>query len=114
MSIAEYKPKVEDGDNVILFLGPNNMLPLKAKAGLTHQTKYGALRHSDLIGTQYGRKVQCKQGYLHVLHLTPELWTLILPHRTQILYSTDISMIVMQLELQPGSIVIESGEKMCC
>ncbi len=32
-----------------------------------------------------------------------------LPHRTQVIYATDISMILMQLELGPGSVVIESG-----
>ena len=50
----------------------------------------------------------CK-GYVYVLHPTPELWTKTLPHRTQILYATDISLILMQLELKPGSVVIESG-----
>ncbi len=37
------------------------------------------------------------------------MWTKCLPHRTQILYSTDISMILLQLELRPGSVVVESG-----
>lgn len=32
-----------------------------------------------------------------------------LPHRTQILYTPDISMILMQLEVKPSSIVIEAG-----
>ena len=46
---------------------------------------------------------------MHVLHPTPELWTLTLPHRTQILYSTDISHVTLMLDLKPGSIVVESG-----
>ena len=50
------------------------------------------------------------KGWVVVLHPTPELWTLSLPHRTQILYSTDISLITMQLELRPGSTVCECGE----
>ncbi|RUS32423.1 tRNA methyltransferase complex GCD14 subunit-domain-containing protein [Jimgerdemannia flammicorona] len=39
----------------------------------------------------------------------PELWTQVLPHRTQILYAADISFITSYLDLKPGSKVIESG-----
>ena len=46
---------------------------------------------------------------MHILYPTPELWTLVLPHRTQILYSRDISMVTMMLDLRPGSVVVESG-----
>ncbi|ENN82495.1 hypothetical protein YQE_01130, partial [Dendroctonus ponderosae] len=37
------------------------------------------------------------------------VWTITLPHRTQIIYTPDISIIIMQLELRPGSVLIESG-----
>jgi tRNA (adenine57-N1/adenine58-N1)-methyltransferase len=50
-----------------------------------------------------------KKGYVHLLLPTPELWTLVLKHRTQILYLADIATICCQLELKPGSIVLESG-----
>jgi len=74
-----------------------------------YQTKYGSLKAVDLVGVKYGTKVQLSRGYGYALHPTPELWTKCLPHRTQILYATDISMIILQLELKPGSVVIESG-----
>ena len=48
--------------------------------------------------------------WLLILHPTAEWWTLALPHRTQILYSNDISIITLQLELRPGSVVCECGE----
>jgi tRNA (adenine57-N1/adenine58-N1)-methyltransferase len=33
-------------------------------------------------------------GFVHLLDPTPELWTLLLSHRTQILYIADISLVV--------------------
>lgn len=44
-----------------------------------------------------------------MLQATPELWTQTLPHRTQIIYTPDISMILFQLEIKSGTVVIESG-----
>ncbi|XP_042722707.1 tRNA (adenine(58)-N(1))-methyltransferase catalytic subunit TRMT61A isoform X3 [Lagopus leucura] len=111
MSFVEYGDTIKDGDTAIVFLGHESMFPVKVQQGSVTQTKYGVIRHStDLIGKKYGSKVTCsKGGWVFILHPTPELWTVNLPHRTQILYSTDISVITMMLELKPGSIVCESG-----
>lgn len=111
MSFVEYGEYIQEGDIAIVFLGRESMFPVKAQHGTQTQTKYGVIRHSsDLIGKRFGSKVNCsKGGWVYVLHPTPELWTQNLPHRTQILYSTDISMITMMLELKPGSVVCESG-----
>lgn len=49
------------------------------------------------------------KNWVAALHPVPELWTLALPHRTQILYATDISMVTLQLGLRPGSVVVECG-----
>ena len=109
MSFQKYKELVGVGDTVVLFLGYENMLQTNVVKDKVHQTRYGALYHNDLIGKRYGTKIQCTKGWLFILHPSPELWTLTLPHRTQILYSTDISMITIQLDLKPGSVVVESG-----
>ncbi|KAG8934320.1 tRNA (adenine-N(1)-)-methyltransferase catalytic subunit trm61 [Tulasnella sp. 418] len=49
------------------------------------------------------------KGFIHILRPTPELWTLALPHRTQILYLADISFIVSWLGIKPGTVVVEAG-----
>jgi tRNA (adenine57-N1/adenine58-N1)-methyltransferase len=64
-----------------------------------------------MIGLQYGTKLGSNtgRGFVFLLYPTPELWTLILPHRTQILYIADISLIMSYLDLKPGKVMIESG-----
>ena len=49
------------------------------------------------------------KGFIHLLKPSPELWTLALPHRTQILYQPDTSFILLNLDIKPSSNVIESG-----
>lgn len=49
------------------------------------------------------------KGYIYLLRPTPELWTLALPHRTQIVYTPDTSFILAKLGVRPGSIVLEAG-----
>ena len=65
----------------------------------------------DWVGQHYGCRVTAKdgRGWVHLLSPTPELWSLVLTHRTQILYIADISMACFHLELQPGAVVLESG-----
>ena len=86
--------------------------PLIITPGKEIQNKFGAYRHSDLVGIPYGSKVGSRtgRGFIHVLRPTPELWTMALPHRTQILYLADISFVVSYLYIKPGSRVIEAGE----
>lgn len=109
MSFKEYRDIIVDGDTVILYVSYDSMHALEIQAGKVHQTKFGAMKHDDVIGKKFGSKIICSKGFIHVLHPTPELWTLTLPHRTQILYSTDIAMVIYQLDLHAGSVIIESG-----
>jgi tRNA (adenine57-N1/adenine58-N1)-methyltransferase len=60
----------------------------------------------------FGSKVLSKapgSGWVHLLAPNPELWTIALKHRTQILYVGDISLVVAHLGLNPGCVVLESG-----
>ena len=79
---------IADGDFVLVFLQQGKLDPLTIKAGGIFQCKQGAFYHDDMIGQPYGGKVCTRRGgrYVTILAPSPELWTLALPHRTQILY----------------------------
>lgn len=93
------------------FQTRENMIPLEVTPGLELNNRFGVFSHSDLIGLPYGTKVSSRngRGFVYVLRPTPELWTLALPHRTQILYLADIAFIISSLNIRPGSSVIEAG-----
>lgn len=86
--------------------------PLVITQGKDFNSKFGNYRHDDLIGMPFGSKVGSRngKGFVNILRPTPELWTMSLPHRTQILYIADIAYITTWLDIRPGSRVIEAGE----
>uniref|UniRef100_A0A0P4WSQ9 tRNA (adenine(58)-N(1))-methyltransferase catalytic subunit TRMT61A n=2 Tax=Scylla TaxID=6760 RepID=A0A0P4WSQ9_SCYOL len=119
MSFSGFKEVIEEGDTVILYIGVSQIYALEVKPKVINkngqgvdnvfQTKYGSVKVMDLVGKKYGSRVNLSKGWGQVLYPTPELWTITLPHRTQILYTPDISMVLTQLEIGPGSIVCEAG-----
>jgi tRNA (adenine57-N1/adenine58-N1)-methyltransferase len=48
-------------------------------------------------------------GFAHILSPTAELWTLSLPHRTQVVYTPDYSFVLQRLRVRPGDTIIEAG-----
>lgn len=96
---------------VLAFISRSIMSPLTATPGLTLSTRYGIYPHDNIIGQKYGQQIPSAngQGFIHVLHPTPELWTLLLPHRTQIVYTADYSYITLRLGVAPDLVVIEAG-----
>lgn len=98
------------GDLVIVYERHDNMKAITVTERSVLQNKFGVFKHSDWIGKSFGSKVfNNKGGFVYLLAPTPELWTLVLNHRTQILYIADISFVVMYLEIVPGCVVLESG-----
>lgn len=105
-----FQRRICDGDLVIVYERHDNMKAIKVKEGADFQNRYGVFKHSDWIGKPFGSKVfSNKGGFIHLLFPTPELWTLVLSHRTQILYLADISFVISYLEIVPGCVVLESG-----
>ncbi|XP_078432151.1 S-adenosyl-L-methionine-dependent methyltransferases superfamily protein [Wolffia australiana] len=101
---------IGEGDLVIVYERHDAMKAITVKGGAEIQNRYGVFKHSDWIGKPFGSKVLSNKGqFIYILAPTPELWTLVLNHRTQILYIADISFVISFLEIVPGSVVLESG-----
>ncbi|KAI0648177.1 tRNA methyltransferase complex GCD14 subunit-domain-containing protein [Trametes meyenii] len=103
--------EIAAGDVVIAWMTRDLIQPLVITPGKELNLKYGYYRHEELVGIPYGSKVRSRngKGFIHLLRPTPELWTLALPHRTQILYLADIAFVSSWLDIRPGSKVIEAG-----
>mmetsp|Transcript_1717 Transcript_1717/g.5185 ORF Transcript_1717/g.5185 Transcript_1717/m.5185 type:complete len:357 (-) Transcript_1717:1230-2300(-) len=104
------------GDVVVVHSRHNEVDTIVLQKDGSFQNRYGIFEHNDLIGKQPGRrwitsssKAATGAGFVLALRPTPELWTLGLSHRTQIVYTHDIAVILMEMELKPGCVVIESG-----
>lgn len=101
---------ITNGDLVIVYERHDNMKAVNVCESSVLQNRFGVFKHSDWIGKPFGSKVfSNKGGFVYLLAPTPELWTLVLSHRTQILYIADISFVIMYLEIVPGCLVLESG-----
>jgi tRNA (adenine57-N1/adenine58-N1)-methyltransferase len=103
--------EISAGDTIIIWMTRDIIQPILVAPGQDINNRFGYYRHSDLIGIPYGSKVRSRngKGFIHVLRPTPELWTMALPHRTQILYLADIAFITSYLDIKRGSKVIEAG-----
>lgn len=103
--------EIAPGDTVILWLTRDSIQSIVVVPGQEFNGRFGNYRHADLVHVPYGSKVSSRngRGFIHVLRPTPELWTLALPHRTQILYLADIAFVTARLAIRPGSHIIEAG-----
>lgn len=111
MSFFEYKDFIEENDLVLAYIGRNSIKPIKITPGAQLNTRYGNFEHERMIGMKYGEQMAGAKGYgfIYLLYPTPELWTLSLPHRTQIVYTADSSYIIQRMDVRNGSRVIEAG-----
>ena len=99
------------GDAVIAFEARDAARCVVLSPGGVYKGRHGNFAHSGWVGRAFGDRVigTGGRGWLHLLRPTPELWTRVLRHRTQILYAPDVANIVQGLCLRPGRTVLESG-----
>lgn len=111
--LTECRENIQEGDLVVIQENFNSLDFVYCKSGQVYRNRNGSFPHDDIIGKPYGTKLRSQdfQGYAfcYLLRPTPELWTQSLNHRTQVIHELDQSQIIWQLELRPGSIVVESG-----
>jgi tRNA (adenine57-N1/adenine58-N1)-methyltransferase len=95
----------------IIYENFHNVKSLQLQESRMLTNRYGQFTHESLLSTPLSSKcLDIKgQSYIRCLSVTPELWTKALQMRTQILYRPDISTIIGNLDIKPGSIVVESG-----
>lgn len=108
-------PRIAEGDLVIVYEDFRNLHAVRVKPPQVFSCRFGAFPHASMLGRRFGERMAAtssargSSGYVYLLPPSAELWTATLPHRTQILYIADISMITLQLELLPGAVVVEAG-----
>ena len=117
--IFHHRPRIEKGDLVIVYEDFKSLHAIRVTPPQVFSSRFGKFSHAAMVGRRFGERIlsvaegsgshASAGGYVYLLSPSPELWTATLPHRTQILYIADISMICLQLELLPGSIVVEAG-----
>ncbi|CAL9736186.1 tRNA (adenine(58)-N(1))-methyltransferase catalytic subunit TRM61 [Monosporozyma servazzii] len=112
---STYKDLIQEGDLALIWVSRTMIKPITVDSKAVFSTRYGTFPHKDMIGKPYGSQIGIhtrgsgKFAFIHVLQPTPELWTLSLPHRTQIVYTPDSSYIMQRLNCNPQSRVIEAG-----
>ena len=107
----KYEECIQDGSLVFLYSSPRQIYTVTVTKGGHFAHTRGNFLFDSIIGKPYGTRMSShnNRGHLIALHPDCERWTKALPHRTQIIYTADISLILDQLNLSDGSRVVESG-----
>lgn len=108
---------MQEHDLVIIYQGPHTLDHFYLERSKIYQNKFGAFYHDDMIGKCFGSKIYSRgnfNGWIMILEPTPEIWSIAVHTRTQIVNEVDSSVIVMNLDLYPGCVVVESGTGSGC
>jgi len=69
---------ISEGDEVIMYANFKQMYRLVVKSGDQFQSKFGSVRHIDMIGKRYGTKIYGSKGYswnsLHFFMALQKYW----------------------------------------
>ncbi|MGC8850051.1 MAG: tRNA (adenine-N1)-methyltransferase [Candidatus Bathyarchaeia archaeon] len=100
---------IKDGDPILLYYDRHRKWLVKA-SGREFHTHKGIVNLGSSIGRSYGEYVESSLGYKFYL-LKPTIYDFIMgPRRpTQIIYPKDMGLILLRLDVAPGSRILEVG-----
>jgi tRNA (adenine57-N1/adenine58-N1)-methyltransferase len=113
LPLAQYavmKKQLEPGEYVLLYSPDKKTYLINLSATGSFGTHLGEIRHSDIIGKEYGETVKSNLGRPFVI-LEPTLEDRMMKVKrlTQIIYPKDAALIILKTGLQSGMQVVECG-----
>jgi len=110
MTWQNYEETAQDGDLVQLLGRGHKSHFIRLKSGEVFQTHRGVIKHDDIIGEAWGKKLLSHQGNPFYL-MQPGLADIIkeTKRNTQIMYPKDIGYILMVMGIGAGQKVLEAG-----
>jgi len=101
---------IKEGDDVLLYLDERRTYMVKVEAEKQFHTHKGYVELGKLIGKPYGINLESSLG-IGFYVVKPLIRDRILKtdRRTQVLYPKDISYILLQMGIGPGSRIVEAG-----
>lgn len=91
---------------------------IKVVSGYSFGTHFAQIKHDDLIGMDFGTTCRTEKGEIYyVLKPTVAQFTRRIKRETQIIFPKDAGFILMNLNIGPGSRVVECGTgsgSLCC
>jgi tRNA (adenine57-N1/adenine58-N1)-methyltransferase len=101
---------IAEGDDVYLYLDPRRTYLVRIEPEKSFHTHKGYIQLGDLIGKEYGTRIPSSMG-IEFVALKPKLRDYIFKtnRRTQISYPKDISLIILNSGIGPGSRLVEAG-----
>lgn len=101
---------VQAGDAVLLSLEDGKTFLIRPQAGRRHSTHKGAVDHDEIIGSPWGSVLVTNTG-VPVCLLRPRGidHMMKVKRRTNIMYPKDVAWLLAEMDLGPGSRVVEIG-----
>jgi len=101
---------IEDGSDILIVLDSRKRWLSKVISGNQFHCHKGFFDYDQIIGKPYGYKVRTnKSADLKIYKPIPSDFLQHIPHSSQIIYTKDAGLILLNGGIHPGSVVIEAG-----